>query len=139
MLIHSNSNNPSNQVLQQQHFQSSFENANYPPILLEEVESVIKTSPKNEAAGVDGITVEVIKAFGDTGVMYAKPLEKRSRPVDEHQLSEAQFGFRKNRGCTDAIFALRQLRERSIEFDLDSNQILLVFAGEYFKVIHCHP
>lgn len=32
-------------------------------------------------------------------------------------LSDAQFGFRKGRGCTDAIFAVRQLCEKAVEYN----------------------
>ncbi|XP_072050312.1 uncharacterized protein [Amphiura filiformis] len=66
-----------------------------------------------------------ISLLSHTGKIYAKILEKRIRPVVEHQLSEAQFGFRKNRGCTDAIFALRQLCERSIEYNQDLYTIFI--------------
>ena len=45
----------------------------------------------------------------------------------EHLLSDAQFGFRKGRGCTDAIYALRQLCERAIEHDQDLH---LVFVDQ---------
>jgi hypothetical protein len=36
-----------------------------------------------------------------------------------------QFGFRKGRGCTDAIFALRQLSERAIEYDKDLHMVFV--------------
>ncbi len=68
-----------------------------------------------------------ISLLSHTGKMYAKLLdmEKRIRPVVDHQLSEAQFGFRKNRGCTDAIFALRHMCERTIEFNQDMYTIFI--------------
>ena len=132
------------------------------------VRFAIENSARNKAAGTDKITVEMIQACGDVGVvlhgvfntawkmrsvpddwqkaviipiwkrkgskrdcskyrgisllshagkMYAKILETRIRPIVEPQLSEAQFGFRKNRGCTYAIFALRQLSETTISYD----------------------
>ena len=59
--------------------------------------------------------------------MYAKILEQRTRAKTEHLLSDAQFGFRKGRGCTDAICALRQLCERAIEYDQDLH---LVFVDQ---------
>lgn len=59
--------------------------------------------------------------------MYAKILEQRTRAKTEYLLSDAQFGFRKGRGCTDAIFALRQLCERAIEYDQDLH---LVFVDQ---------
>ena len=65
--------------------------------------------------------------LGHVGKMYAKILEQRTRAKAEYLLSDAQFGFRKRRGCTDAIFALRQLSERAFEY----NQALrLVFVDQ---------
>ena len=49
--------------------------------------------------------------------MFARILEKRIRYIVEPQLSENQFGFRKNKGCSDAIFILRQLQEKHIEWN----------------------
>ena len=48
--------------------------------------------------------------------MYAKIIESRIRYIVEPQLSKSQFGFRKVRGCSYAIFALRQLSENTIEY-----------------------
>ena len=142
-----------------------------PNILESEVRRVVGKSAKFKAAGIDGITTEMVLACGEIGVrwlwkvfdaawlqrkvpsdwqrsiivpvwkkkgskkdcgkyrgisllshvgkMYAKILECRVRAIVEHQLADAQFGFRPSRGCTDAIFALRQLGERAIEFEED--------------------
>ena len=49
--------------------------------------------------------------------VFARILEKRIRYIVEPQLSENQFGFRKNKGCSDAIFILRQLQEKHIEWN----------------------
>ena len=49
--------------------------------------------------------------------MFARILEERIRYIVEPQLSENQFGFRKNKGCSDAIFILRQLQEKHIEWN----------------------
>ena len=49
--------------------------------------------------------------------VFARILEKRIRYIVEPQLSENQFGFRKNKGCSVAIFILRQLREKHIEWN----------------------
>ncbi|KAI8504892.1 hypothetical protein Bbelb_170010 [Branchiostoma belcheri] len=59
--------------------------------------------------------------------MFAKILEQRTRHKVEPALSEAQMGFRKGRGCTDAIFALRQLSEKAIEYNKELN---LVFVDQ---------
>ena len=74
--------------------------------------------------------------------MYEKILEQRTRAKTEH-LSDAQFGFRKGRGCTDAVFALRQLCERAIEYDQDLHLVFVqqekafdrVKRGKLWKVL----
>lgn len=58
-----------------------------------------------------------ISLLSHAGKLYAKILEKRLRPILEQQLSDSQMGFRKNRSCTDAIFTLKQLAEKAIEYD----------------------
>ena len=160
-------------------FTPSYPDHSEPTILESEVRKAVKTSPKNKAAGDDGITTEAILACGETGIqwlttifqkaweerkvpedwqnaivvpiwkkkgskkdcstyrgisllshagkMYAKILEQRTRAKTEHLLSDAQFGFRKGRGCTDAIFALRQLCERAMEYNQDLH---LVFVDQ---------
>ena len=45
----------------------------------------------------------------------------------EPLLSDVQMGFRKGRRCTDAIFALRQLSEKAIEYNRELN---LVFVDQ---------
>ncbi len=62
-----------------------------------------------------------ISLLGHIGKMYAKILEKRIRPVVDHQLSEVQVGFMKNRGCTD----FREMCERTIEFNQDMCTIFI--------------
>ena len=59
--------------------------------------------------------------------MFAKLLEQRVRPIAEQQLSNAQFGFRKGKGCTDAIFTMRQLCEKTIEYN---DQLNIVFIDQ---------
>ena len=75
----------------------------------------------------DCSTYRGISLLSHTGKIYAKILEQRTRAKTDLLLSEAQFGFRKGRGCTDAIFALRQLCEKAVEH----NQSLhLVFVDQ---------
>ena len=57
--------------------------------------------------------------------MYAKVMEQRARCKVEPFLSQAQMGFRKGRGCTDAIFFLRQLSEKVIERDRKLNIVFV--------------
>ena len=81
-----------------------------------------KKGSKKDCSSYRGISL-----LSHVGKMYAKILELRTRAKTEHLLSDAQFGFRKGRGCTDAIFALRQLCERVIEYDQDLH---LVFVDQ---------
>ncbi|KAI8519496.1 hypothetical protein Bbelb_027530 [Branchiostoma belcheri] len=47
--------------------------------------------------------------------------------VKEPTILKSEMGFRKGRGCTDAIFALRQLSEKAIEYNKELN---LVFVDQ---------
>ncbi|XP_035680006.1 uncharacterized protein LOC118418267 [Branchiostoma floridae] len=51
-------------------FNPSYPEHTEPNTLEEEVRRAVKTSPKNKAAGVDGIPVEVITACGKTGIRW---------------------------------------------------------------------
>ena len=82
---------------------------------------------KRKGSKRDCSTYRGISLLSHVGNMYAKILEQRTRTKTEHLLSDAQFGFRKGRGCTDAIFALRQLCERTIECGQDLH---LVFVDQ---------
>ena len=72
---------------------------------------------KNKGSKKECSTYRGISLLSHVGKMYAKILEQRIRHKVEPLLSESQFGFRKGRGCTDAIFALRQLSEKAIEYN----------------------
>ena len=49
------------------------------------------------------------------GKVTARILQDRLQHVAEEELPESQCGFRKGRGCTDMIFAVRQLVEKTWE------------------------
>ena len=49
------------------------------------------------------------------GKVVARILQERLQQVAEVELPESQCGFRKGRGCSDMIFTLRQLVEKSVE------------------------
>ena len=59
------------------------------------------------------------------GKMYVKVWEQRARYKVEPFLSQAQMVFRKGRGCTDAIFTLRQLSKKVIEHDRELNIVFV--------------
>ena len=60
-----------------------------------------------------------ISLLSQSRKVFVRILEKRIRYIVgiQPQLSENQFGFRKNKGCSDAIFILRQLQEKHIEWN----------------------
>lgn len=72
---------------------------------------------KKKGSKKDCSTYKDISLLSHVGEMYAKVLEQRSRAKVEILLSDAQFGFRKGKACTDAIFALRQLCEKAVEYN----------------------
>ena len=49
------------------------------------------------------------------GKVVAQVLQARLQMVAEEELPDSQCGFRKGRGCSDMIFTVRQLVEKSIE------------------------
>ena len=49
------------------------------------------------------------------GKVVARVLQERLQKLAEDQLPESQCGFKKGRGCTDMIFTVRQLVEKSWE------------------------
>ena len=59
--------------------------------------------------------------------MFARILERRIIYIVEPQLSENQCGFRTNKGCSDAIFILRQLQEKHIEWN---NPLYMAFIDQ---------
>ena len=66
-----------------------------------------------------------ISLLSHVGKMYTKVLEQRTRYKIKPFLSQAQMSFRKGRGCTDAIFALRQLSETVIEHGRELNIVFV--------------
>ena len=58
------------------------------------------------------------------GKVFARILQERLQTVVERVLPESQCGFRKGRGCNDAIFA-RQLVEKCREHD---NSLFIMFV-----------
>ena len=82
---------------------------------------------KKKGSKKDCSTYRSISLLSHTGKMNAKILQQRTRFKVEPFLSEAQMGLRKGRGCTDTIFALRQLSEKTIE---NNKELNLVFVDQ---------
>src|ERR1700729_2184789 len=84
-------------------------------------QALIVPVSKNKGNKRDCGTYRGISLLSHVGKMFAKILEQRIRPIVEPLLSPEQLGFRKGRGCTDAIFALRQISEKTIEHKQQMN------------------
>ena len=61
-------------------------------------------------------------------------IDARIRLIVNEQVGEEQFGFRKRYGTTDALFILRQLIERKLEFGQDSYCGFLDLERAYDKI-----
>jgi hypothetical protein len=90
---------------------------------------------KNKGNKRDCETYRGISLLSQAGKMFAKIIESRIRPIAELQLNNSQFGFRKGKGCTDAIFAMRQLSEKAIEYNKNLN-ILFVDQEKAFDRVN---
>ena len=53
------------------------------------------------------------------GKVYAKSFERKFRKIAESKLKDGQCGFRPGRGTTDQIFTLKQILEKSWEYNKD--------------------
>ena len=49
--------------------------------------------------------------------VYAKYLERKHRKIVESQLDDGQSGFRRGRSTTDQIFSLKQIFDKSWEYN----------------------
>ena len=87
--------------------------------------SVIVPLWKNKGNKRECETYRGISLLSHTGKIYAKIIEQRARYIVEPQLSPSQFGFRRGVSCTDALFTLRQMSERAIEYNNELNAIFI--------------
>ena len=67
--------------------------------------------------------------------MFARILDKSIRYIVEPQLSQNQFGFRKYKACSDAIFIFRQLQEKHIEWNKPLYTAFIDQEKEFDRVV----
>lgn len=61
-------------------------------------------------------------------------IKNKLQPIVENILQEEQCGFRKGRSCVDAIFTIKQIMEKRIEFNLPTYLLFLDYVKAYDKV-----
>ena len=75
-----------------------------------------------------------ISLLSIVGKLDGRVLIKRIREKTDGVIREEQCGFRKARGCTDQIFTVRQLCEKSIEKGKDVFCAFMEFEKAYDRV-----
>jgi hypothetical protein len=57
--------------------------------------------------------------------IYAKILNEGLKTIADNLLSEERMGFRKGRSCIDAIFTLKQVIEKRIEYNNETHVVFV--------------
>ena len=68
------------------------------------------------------------------GKVFASVTLNRCKDSVDRVLREEQCGFRKSRGCADQLFALRQIIEKSMAFQLDISFCFIDFRAAFDSV-----
>ena len=94
---------------------------------------------KKKSSKKDCCTCRGMSLLSHTGKIYSKILERRNRYKVEPLPSDAHIGFRKVRGCTDAIFVLRQQSEKAIECNRELNIVFVDQVKAFDRVNRDKP
>ncbi|KAG1682425.1 Craniofacial development protein 2 [Nymphon striatum] len=116
-----------------------YENGHVPEGL---TESIFVQLPKKPAT-VKCEEYRTISLMSHLTKVLLKVIMNRSRKVIEEEISEEQYGFRKDKGTRDAIFNLRVLCDRAIEvqkkiyilfldYEKAFDRVTLVYLGQLF-------
>ena len=70
------------------------------------------------------------------GKVVARVIQGRLQKSAERVLPESQCGFRTGRGCTDMVFTIRQLTEKTIEHRARQYLIFVDLKKAYDSVPH---
>ena len=76
--------------------------------------SIFITIPKKEGATECG-QHRTISIMSQTGKIVLRVILNRMRNKVDQNIGQEQYGFRKGKGTTNAIFSLRMIIERAIE------------------------
>ena len=68
------------------------------------------------------------------GKVFASIILNRCKDALDQVLREEQCGFQKSRGCTDQLFAFRQILEKCMAFQLDVSFCFIDFRAAFDSV-----
>ena len=75
-----------------------------------------------------------ISLLSVSGKIFASIILNRWKNALDQVLREEQCGFRKSRGCSDQLFALRQILEKCMAFQLDVSFCFIDFRAAFDSV-----
>ena len=97
--------------------------------LAEVVPLYINKRKRSECGNYRGISLLSVP-----GKVFASIILNRCKDALDQVLREEQCGFRKSRGCTDQLFALSQILEKCMAFQLDVSFCFIDFRAAFYSV-----
>ena len=98
---------------------------------LAEVVPLYKSKGKRSECG----NYRRISLLSVPGKVFASIILNRCKDALDQVLREEQCGFRKSRGCTDQLFASRQILEKCMAFQLDVSFCFIDFRAAFDLVV----
>lgn len=72
-----------------------------------------------------------ISLLNTTYKVLSSILNARLMPIAENIIGKYQAGFRRNKSTTDQIFSLRQIIEKTTEYNIDTHHVIVDFRAAY--------
>ena len=98
-------------------------------------QSIFSPIPKVRAAQ-ECSDYRTISLISHTSKILLQIIKARIEPIIERNIGESQLGFRKGRGCQDAIFQLRILSERAIQKNRKIYACFIDYQKAFDRVYH---
>ena len=86
---------------------------------------------KNKGKRTEVISYRGISLLSVPGNVFAAVILNRWREALDNVLRKEQRGFRKIRGCTDHLFALRQIFEKALLYQIDLSLCFIGFRARF--------
>ena len=94
-----------------------------------EIINIHKKGDKHKCCNYRGISL-----LNSGYKIYANIIKTKLQPIVENILQEEQCGFRKGRSCIDAIFTIKQIMEKRLEYNLPLYLLFLDYVKAYDRV-----